>query len=115
VRDREYSKCGLGWWEILPWRWVRRATTPPKKNAWWWKQLSKGSIASLSIILDQALFFFLICVYFWCYLSWNLEEAVEHLTVAILLNPNSATVCYSWYVSCINNSVGRTALAWHRK
>jgi hypothetical protein len=27
-------------------------------------------------------------------LSWNLEEAVEHLTVAILLNPNSATVLW---------------------
>jgi hypothetical protein len=46
-------------------------------------------------------------------LSWNLEEAVEHLTMAILLNPNSATVCYSYscYVGCINNSFGGTALA----
>jgi hypothetical protein len=95
---------------------VRRATTPPrKKNVWWWKQLSEGSIASLSTISDQALFRFLICLYFWCCLLWNLEEAVEHLTVAILLNLNSATVCYSWYVGCINNSVGGTTLGWHRK
>jgi hypothetical protein len=40
-----------------------------------------------------------------------LEEAVEHITVAILLHPNSATVCYSCYAGCINNSVGRMALA----
>jgi hypothetical protein len=36
-------------------------------------------------------------------LSWNLEEAVEHLTMTILLNPNSTTACYA---VCINNSVG---------
>jgi hypothetical protein len=41
-------------------------------------------------------------------LSWNLEEAVEHLTMEILLNPNSTTLCYA---GCINNSIGGAELA----
>jgi hypothetical protein len=44
-------------------------------------------------------------------LSWNLEEALEHLTIAILLNPNSEILCYSYYGGCITNSVGWTVLA----
>jgi hypothetical protein len=43
-------------------------------------------------------------------LSWNLEEVVEHLTMAILLNPKSAILCYLCYAGCIN-IVGCTALA----
>jgi hypothetical protein len=66
---------------------------------------------SLSTISDQALFRYLICTYFWCYLSWNLEEAVEHLTMAILVNPNSATMCYSCYAGCKSNSISGMALA----
>jgi hypothetical protein len=36
----------------------------------------------LSTISDQALFHFLICAYFWFSCHGNLEEAVEHLTMA---------------------------------
>jgi hypothetical protein len=38
-------------------------------------------------------------------------RAVEHLNVAVLMNQNSATVCYSCYAGYINNSVSGTALA----
>jgi hypothetical protein len=42
---------------------------------------------------------------FWCYLSGNLEEAVEHLTMEIPLNLNSVAVCSWCYASGIDNGV----------
>jgi hypothetical protein len=43
-------------------------------------------------------------------LSWNLEEAVEHLTMAILVNLKFVIVCFSRYASCVDSSVSGTAL-----
>jgi hypothetical protein len=39
-----------------------------------------------------------------------LKKLLSFFTMVILLNPNSATVCYSCYAGCINNSFGGTAL-----
>jgi len=42
----------------------------------------------------------------------NLEEAVEHLTIAILLNPNSPTMCFWCYASGVDNVVGASSVRW---
>jgi hypothetical protein len=71
---------------IFLWSW---AMTPPRKQkAWWWRQFSEGTIVSHSTTSDQAIFCFLIYVSVTCQGIW--KEAVDHLTIAMPLNLNSA-------------------------
>jgi hypothetical protein len=43
-------------------------------------------------------------------LSGNLEQAVDHLTIAILLNLSSGIKCFPCYDGCIDHGIGWTQL-----
>jgi hypothetical protein len=49
-------------------------------------------------------------VYFVSSLSRNLEEVVDHLTIAVLLNLNKAIECLLCYDGCVGNHIGGTML-----
>jgi hypothetical protein len=53
----------------------------------------------------KALFCFQNLYVFVVYLSRNLEEAIEHLTMEILLNPNSTIFCSWCYAGGFANGV----------
>jgi hypothetical protein len=106
VGDMECWTCGLGRFFCVgePRRLPGSRRHGDGSNSW--KVLL---VPSALVRIKLYLIFWYTCI-FVCYLSGNLEEAIDHLTIAILLNLKSAIYCFSCYDGCVDNDIDGTML-----